>query len=205
MPREPKPPVVIKLLGLEIPLERWALHLVGAIAVVSVAALALAHIIPEWTAVLSPQKVNEQLEEDISEYGLHVMEAPEHEYTLFDDVRGKLAVRAYADGCLLIQRRNQVATVTKLVRDLSRPSTPPKRAGTLLPSLIPTVNAQGRCLNPHSGPFQWKYGARNGCWVEVWRVFSDSCTHVQFLNVCSGAWDSNPDGSAKVRWTRCVH
>jgi hypothetical protein len=196
-------PRVFKLFGLELPIERWAVHIIGAIVIASLIVFIGIHLFTEWTAVLSPQKANEQLADDISEYGLHAMETPEHEYTLFDDVRGKLAVRAFADGCLLIQRRNQVGTVTKLVRDLSRPSTPPKQ--TKLPEVVASLHAGGRCLDPHPGPFAWRYGQQQGCWIEVWRAWPDGCQHVQMFNVCSQTWDSNPNGTPRVRWTNCNH
>lgn len=83
------------------------------------------------------------------------------------------------------------------LRSFEHPSKPIARPEVLV--------AQGQCRNPHPGAFQWRYGAQNGCWVQVWRQFQDGCIHYQWFNTCSNFWDLNPDGSPKIFWTYCVH
>jgi hypothetical protein len=81
------------------------------------------------------------------------------------------------------------------------------------PPVVSSLNsfaAQGpgcnrRCLNPHPGAFKSWNGAKNGCWLQVWRRWPEGCTHFQWFNTCYNVWDSNPDGSPKVTWTCCVH
>jgi hypothetical protein len=63
----------------------------------------------------------------------------------------------------------------------------------------------GNCLNPHPGAFRSWYGEKNGCWVAVYRQWPDGCTHYQWYNACTGAWDIYPNGAPKVYWTVCVH
>lgn len=77
--------------------------------------------------------------------------------------------------------------------------------GSYLRSEAVPGKPQGACLNPHPGAFNWWYGERNGCWVQVWRRFADNCTHYQWFNSCGGFWDVNPDGSPRVFWTACYH
>jgi hypothetical protein len=64
---------------------------------------------------------------------------------------------------------------------------------------------QGRCLNPHPGPWQEQPQQVGPCAVQVWRHFHDGCVHYQLFNPCGGTWDVHPDGSPRVHWTRCVH
>jgi hypothetical protein len=57
----------------------------------------------------------------------------------------------------------------------------------------------GRCVNPHPGPFQSWNGQVNGCFIQVWRRWGDSCTHYQWWNSCYNYWDP------QIWWTCCVH
>ena len=69
-----------------------------------------------------------------------------------------------------------------------------------------SMQCKGRCLNPHPGQFRWWYGqARDQCWVEVWRQWPEGCTHWQLFNRCTGWWDADQYGNAKVFWTCCQH
>jgi hypothetical protein len=206
MPDDKKPPFTVKLpfVG-EFQLERWAAHCMSAIAVVGVLSAVLVHMVPEWRAVVSPAEAEAQLAADNAEYQVHAFEAPEHEYTLFDDeTRGKLAIRTFADGCLLVRRQAKNASITKLVRDLASSFTVPKTAA--FPAFEATLSAQGGGCPFHPPPFQWKEEQTNTpCITRYWRHYLDGCEHFQFHNVCSGAWDTNADGSPRVQWTRCNH
>lgn len=57
----------------------------------------------------------------------------------------------------------------------------------------------GRCLQYHSGPFNWWWGAPNGCWAPMFRAWPDGCQHYQWYNTCGGYWDP------AIHWTNCVH
>jgi hypothetical protein len=72
----------------------------------------------------------------------------------------------------------------------------------------PPLEAQrcgGKCLNPHPYQFKSWYGQANGCWVQVWRQWTDGCTHYQSYDKCHNVWDLNPDRTPRVNWTCCVH
>jgi len=62
-----------------------------------------------------------------------------------------------------------------------------------------------RCQDPHPGQFKSWNGQQNGCWIQVWRAWSDGCQHYQWFNSCNGYWDSYPNGAPRVNWTCCVH
>lgn len=100
-----------------------------------------------------------------------------------------------------------IATVSFFPTDFLLPPTTSGLLQGLNPRLTPTGGAPpaGGCINPHPGQFQTWNGAVNGCWTQVWRHFEDGCTHYQWYNRCYNVWDTNPDGSAKVFWTYCVH
>jgi hypothetical protein len=100
---------------------------------------------------------------------------------------------------------------TKLVVDLARTNLLAQHydARPWTPPLVATLLAQPACnrgcLNPHPGTFSWRYGRQQGAWVEVWRTWPEGCQHVQMFNPQAGLWDTNPDGTPRVRWTCCVH
>lgn len=83
----------------------------------------------------------------------------------------------------------------------SQTSDPPVKAE--VSSESKELIAQGTCQNPHPGNFRWSYGGQNGCWVQVWRQFTDGCTHYQWFNTCGNYWALNPDGSPQIFWTYC--
>lgn len=197
----------ISFMGLTFTPQRWAIGVLSAIACVGAAGVVFNHVAPELTAVVSLKQANDQLKADTDEYNKHIFESPEIDLPLFDDARGSLRVRIFHDGCILFQRRAEAGTFTRLMQDLARQSAPPvPRAAA---PLLPVVEAGGTlCQDPHfvhPGPFVWVYGARQGEWIEVWRAWPDGCQHVQMQNTRTGWWDSNPDGSPRVRWTRCIH
>jgi hypothetical protein len=200
----------IKAFGFETQAPRWALTL---FALVLIAGIALTvyektYVQPEQQ-LLTLKDTNKQLAIEVEEYSLHAMEEPQ-KHELFEDQDGKLMLRVFKDHCVLIQRQTNRGMRTKLVIDLVR-SGPLSSTRQTLPSfsLLPVAYAQSACqrgcLNPHPGNFKWWYGRRNGAWVEVWRQWPEGCTHVQMFQPQAGLWDSNPDGSARVRWTCCVH
>jgi hypothetical protein len=103
---------------------------------------------------------------------------------------------------------------------------PPHRSGILKPaSYRPKINADddkaspavatnesqlspvqgGRCLDPHPGKFSTRSQRVDQCAVQVWRTFSDGCTHYQLFNSCTGTWDVNSNGTSHLFWTRCIH
>jgi hypothetical protein len=222
----PKKMFPLKVFGIETEAPRWV---IVALAVILVAAVAGTLYNKIWSQpeqqILSLKEANQQLASEIQEYSVHSMENPE-KHELFEEADGKLLLRIFKDHCVLIQRQTLRGTRTKLVMDLAKGPAdliqpPPKLSSFLglfpaleasagdappMPVAAPQPNAcQRGCLNPHPGEFRWWYGQRHGQWVEVWRQWPDGCQHVQMLNVEHRTWDSNPDGSAKVRWSCCVH
>jgi hypothetical protein len=69
----------------------------------------------------------------------------------------------------------------------------------------PQKNCSGRCLNPHPNQFKWWYGQRKDCQVQVFRQWTDGCTHYQWFNTCNNKWDVDSRGAARVYWTCCTH
>lgn len=204
-----------KAFGFEFPISRWAIYALSLIAVVGTGFYLYQKLYddPE-RAILTLKEVNARMAAEVDEYSRHVMEEPtKHE--LFEDTDGALALRVYRDHCVLIQRRTRDGMRTRLVPDLARKDI--QASNQIAPphgwNILPVVEAsqqgnpcQRGCLNPHPGEFQWWYGeARKDGWVEVWRRWKEGCTHVQMFNPRAGAWDSNPDGTPRVRWTCCVH
>jgi hypothetical protein len=198
-----------KAWGFEFQLPVVAVYALAVVVVVGVASYVYQRVYGDTERVLiSLKDVNARLAFEIEEFGQHAMEEPtKHE--LFEDADGALMLRVYADHCVMIQRRLRNGTVlTKLVPDLSRPM----RASTqIAPPTEPwgVVHAQDGCsrgcINPHPGPFKWWYGSQRGEWVEVWRRWDESCQHVQMFHPRAGMWESNQDGTPKVRWTCCIH
>ena len=196
-------PLTVSFFGVTIPIPHWTVGGFGVVALAGVSGTVYRGFFPPELLSAVDTLARE-------EYERHLFETPN---TIYE--RDGLTLRVYNDHCLLIATEVPPKTVlTRLVPSLTRKElshAPPAThteasAGWHLPSLLTTtVHAQGRCQNPHPGDFQTSYGTKNGCWVEVVRRWGDGCEHVQMLNTCSGAWDSNADGSPRVRWTRCQH
>lgn len=187
------------------PIPHWTVGGFGVVALAGVGGTVYRGFFPA-PELLSPADTLAR-----EEYERHLFETPN---TIYE--RDGLTLRVHNDHCLLIATEVPPKTVlTKLVPSLARrelyqaPSAirtngSEKSSPWRIPALLTTtVQAQGRCQNPHPGEFQTSYGNKNGCWVEVVRRWADGCEHVQMLNTCSGAWDANADGSPRVRWTRC--
>lgn len=201
----------LKLWGLEIPLPKPAVYALAAVAVIAVSVFLYQKVYndPE-RVILTLKDVNSRLAFEVEEYGLHVMEEPaKHE--MFTDSDGHLSLRVYADHCVLIQRKTSRGVRTKLVLDLSRNEEKARYQRPQSFDWLPVVHASeqggcnGGCLNPHPGPFEWQYGEQKGDWIQVWRRWREGCTHVQMFHPRTGSWDTNPDGTPRVRWTCCTH
>lgn len=194
------------IFGQTFPIHRWTIWFFSVFAIVGTGGLIYKQFYPDDLVTL--QEANHALSVEIQEYGRHLADIPRQAFDADD-----LTVRIYPDRCLLIQRKSPTGMLTKLVPDLERkdfkhrPGDEVPSNQSWIPSLVVPLEAsvQGRCLNPHPGNFQTTYGRRDGCWIEVWRQWQDSCTHVQMFNTCSGGWDSHPNGSPRLRWTLCRH
>lgn len=200
----------LKLFGIETEAPKWVLTILSLILVAGVGVIIYqkTYADPE-RVMISLKDANKQLAAEVEEYGLHVMENPE-KHELFEEQDGRLILRVFKDHCVLIQRQTKRGTRTKLVVDLERGATAerhiaPDPGWSLLPVAFALQGCQRGCLNPHPGEFAWKYGERRGDWVEVWRRWPEGCEHVQMFHLPTRSWDSNPDGSARVRWVCCVH
>lgn len=150
-------------------------------------------------ALVTLREANETLREEMAEYNQHIAETPESTATLLDDARGKLVTMRYRDGCVLLARTVQAGTRSKLIVDLARDQHNTKTTRGLSEIVAPTLEAAGRCLNPHPGrPNTWN-DQKQGCWIPVWRQWPDGCKYVQMFDSCHGTWDAN------VKWVSCVH
>lgn len=203
----------ISLFGMTLPLPRWTLPVFGVIAVCGVPVFVYQQLTPSTPDLLTLKQANTQLQYEVTEYGLHMTDTPTSTYA---DPDGEFAIKTFDDKCVLIQRRVGGRVLTKLVPDLDRLSNLQTHADTHAPApatesllakaIMPTLAAEGRCVSGmHAGRFTTEYGARDGCWIEVWRTFEDGCRHSQMFNSCGGFWDTNLDGSPKISWTHCVH
>jgi hypothetical protein len=199
----------ISLFGLTLPLPRWTLPAFGVIAVYGVAAFVYQHVAQSTPDLVTLKQANSQLQSEVTEYGIHMGDAPT---STFVDPDGGFAIKTFPDKCVVIQRKIGGRLLTKLVLDLDRLSHlqvdahTPARENPLTRALMPALSAEGHCqAGVHAGQFTTEFGARDGCWVQVWRTFEDGCRHYQMFNSCNGYWDTNPDGSPKVSWTHCVH
>lgn len=190
----------IKLFGQEFPIRGWAITVLSGVVCVAVAAWLYYRVQP--TDLISLKHANAQLEREMQEYGVHLTDAATSTYV---DPGGAFVLKTFPDWCVLIQRRVGGQVHTKIVLDIERTAGPQASVRALSHSFIPTLSAQGRCLNPHPGGFQTAYGNKNGCLVQVYRNFQDGCQHWQTFNACNGSWETNGDGSPRVNWTRCVH
>lgn len=208
------PPIHVKdderfeAFGFKVPLPPWAVSVLAAVVIMAVGIFLWRKIVDDPDKIVTDLKaVNRDMAFQVDEYGRHAMEDPiKHE--ALEDADGGLLLRVYTDHCVLIQRRTRDGMLTKLVPDLARSRVRAESRQVPPPpswSILPTVSAQGRCWNPHPGPFTWWYGGRRGDWVEVWRQWPDGCRHFQMMHVPSGAWATNPDGSPSVNWITCVH
>lgn len=198
----------VSLFGMTLPVPSWTATGLGLLVLAGVAGVIYNNVVKTPVNLVTMKEVNDRLASEVEEYGLHAMEAPtKHE--LLEDADGALALRVYADHCVLIQRKTRRGLRTKLVMDIARENIRATRQVVPSVDVLPVVlAAQGcnrGCLNPHPGQFKWWYGARRGDWVEVWRQWPEGCQHVQMLHPPSGTWESNQDGTPRVRWLCCVH
>jgi hypothetical protein len=212
MPRM-EPPTISIPGGFQVPLSKWATAWLSAIAIVAIGFGAYRYFYPVEPELISVKQANHLLRLEIDEYNRHIVEAPA--ISLTDDA-GNVSLRLFDDGCLVVWQKRGTRSSTRLLVDPSRANAEHRSGDVsgalhheyrrLAQLLEPAAQAAGRCLNPHPGQFTWQYGKRiDNCWVEVWRQFADGCVHMQLFNACGGSWDSNPDGSARVQWTRCLH
>lgn len=191
--------------GFTVPLPSWTGTFFGIIAVAAIGFGVYRYFFPPTPELISVKQANEALQLEVTHYNQHIVDVPATQFE--DDLNhatshlGHIAIRVFNDGCLLISRKTDDATMTRLLVD---PKLTTKTAWTV-PAVEAALAAQGRCLNPHPGAFQSGYGARNGCFVQVWRTFQDGCQHWQWFDTCHSTFESNPDGSPKVTWVRCVH
>lgn len=184
--------------GAKVPVPQWATAGFGVLAIVAIGFGVYRYFYPVEPELINVKQANAQLALEVAHYSQHIADPP---VATLDDPRGFVSLRMFSDNCLLVSRRAGAMSTTRLlIDDASRPR------ATVWASLVPALEAQGRCLNPHPGRFQTSTGQRlDQCWVEVVRTFDDSCTHTQAFNTCTRTWATNPDGSPQVRWTRCVH
>ena len=184
------------------PVTRWSVTGFSLLALVAGAVVVYRQALP--VDLVSLREANAQLAFEIREFGVHLTETPER---MFADPDGQLSVQIYSDHCVAIQRVTPRGKQTRLIPDLAlQPATaveiPHRQVGMLMPLV---VDAAGRCLNPHPGPFETAYGERNGCLVQVWRAWKDGCQQWMWFDTCQRTWQTNPDGTPRVQWVKCYH
>lgn len=193
----------IKVAGNEIDVPGWCSPIFGVLVCIAATALVYRMVVPAEPELVSVKQANERLEHELAHYNLHSFDEPK---ASFSDPSGSVSVRAYGDACLLVSQRFGMASTTRLLIGLGERR---KASVDLSAAVFPVLEAsetQGRCWDPHPGRFQSGYGPRhNECVVEVYRTFEDSCQHTQLFDACRGSWQTNSDGSPRVRWLRCVH
>lgn len=200
--RRTDPVLIVKLLGMELPVSRWTASVLGVVVSLGVAGIIANHVVPELSAVVSLKQANDDLAADVNEYNRLIMETPVADVPVWNDDKGSIRVRVYKDRNVLLQ----AGRVTKLVRDLARAGDAPRAGDTWTDAIVARASGAA-CADPHfvhAGAFTWRYGDRRGDWLEVWRTYADGCQHVQMVRA-DGFWDSYADGTPRVRWTRCIH
>lgn len=191
--------------GFQVPIPSWSASVFGVVAVVAIPFGVYRYFYPVEPELISVKQANHLLRLEVGEYNKHILETP---LVTLEGQNGTLKVSAYEDGCVILSQRFAGSARTRLLVDPTRTDLKATSTSWKLPDLVATLEAQGRCLNPHPGRFQWRYGerdSRDSCWVQVIRTFDDSCWHVQMFNVCSQSWATNRDGSPAVQWFRCIH
>jgi len=211
-----------KAFGFEFELPRWAIATLAVVVVAGVTVFVGLTLYVRFEPDLgATAHATEQ-----TEYERHFIETQERpseifEHSFSDVAHGDLKVSYFkSDGCVLLLRRSETGPpsmhwVKDFSSDLRTPApgrlfssiaaAPLMSAGIAAPPASTATQACGRCVHPHKGQFQSWQGERKGCWVQMWRRWPEGCTHYQWFNSCSGYWDSEPNGSAKVHWTCCVH
>lgn len=176
----------------------------GVIAAIALGLAALIIVVGYWSKIRQPElelvtakEATEAAMAEVEEFGRHIGEKAVGEYTFSESPL--ILARLYKDRCILLVSDTPEGVRSKLVRDLARDAHKVKKTAGLS---LPVVEAAGatRCDTfVHPGPFRTQYGPKNGCWVPVWRIFPDGCTHSQMFDACHGTWDS------RISWTVCNH
>jgi hypothetical protein len=173
------------------------------------------------------QQADEQFsftDHSYQEFQRHFNETPET-LMINSELLGSVKIDHYAsDGCFLVtvpQRQPEWLVLQEidfaaspLARRQKGHRAPPRPVlagvGVVPQDYSCSPYYQNGCLGPfHPGDFEsWTgdtFTTNDGAtWTEIWRRFDDNCQHVQMLRQNDGYWDSNPDGSPRVCWTRCV-
>lgn len=198
-PKEPSEPRTLNLLGLQIPLTSWAISALAGLAVIGVALILYTQILGPYIEKINQRAIDKQMEE----FRKHFNETPD---SVVDLIPNKLKVAHYdSDGCLLISRHSSPTSAMtqawindpdRLSKDALTPS--PGRLSSGMAG-VSTAEAAGQCLNPHPGKYGTWNGEVNGCWVQIWFKWEDSCTGYTWFNSCNGTRDPN------FYWTYCIH
>lgn len=157
--------------------------------------------------LITLQRANAVLKNEMSEYGKHYGEPPEQ---AFADPDGALRVQVYDDHCVTIQTRNangRWATHLVMAGENQQQVTLNKYTYWMLAPVLHTAGSL--CMDPRfvHPRLQGTRNVRtnNECIIQVYRLFDDGCEHWQNFNICSGAWETNPDGTPLIHWIRCIH
>lgn len=198
----------------EIPLPKWAVAILGLLLIgiiIGIGAYTALNKLSDASIQIVPK--DQQAAYLASTY--HMQNLPDdtkdprvNDFTA-DDGTTVTVNHFHKDGCVQVVRWNKQTqkAETKWLFGPSSAHTPTnaQHTASIKLNLIPEAQAQGRCIDPHPGAFQYNNQPVNQCLVQVWRYFGDGCVHYQFFNPCSGSWDVWPNGAPHVYWTRCLH
>jgi hypothetical protein len=215
----------MKVGAFEMPVPAWCIPVLGLIAVLYVGYSLLSQPIQ---VVYSRYLLGTSEEQDQLESYKHFAEQPAAEVHN-SAAGGTLEAKLFSDGCVSVAWRSALSNfppqphfIKKVTAekggaapgsqsrdehsaDLSSALLAAGFFGAIATEARTAPVAASNCGDSHPGTFSTSYGSRNGCWVQVWRRFSDGCEHYQWFNSCANVWDVHPNGTPHVYWTQCRH
>jgi hypothetical protein len=185
----------VKGLGFELPVTRGAVAWLSVLCVIGLSAAIYRQIFP--VPPITPQQVN-----DILEYQTHIGETPE---TVFADPDGALSLRVYRDHAVLIVRKDGSRAWTRLVPDLAKtPSAVNRGMWEFVGGVVEARADECQPRHAHREVPQRSEGPREGCLVRMFWTYPDGCQFYVLYDACRQAFESNPDGSPRNHWVRCL-
>lgn len=177
--------------SLELPLPKWA------VIVLVTAALGGGGAIWFFTrddahTLITLKQANDALTGQLTEYAKHAGDDPEHVTPIFDDTRGKLSVKSFADGCVVLRRVSPKGERSKLVLDLARDEPVTQAETAWVTPVFAQASCNPRCPPGHPGAFRTEFRNQQGCLVEYWQFFQDGCVSWTAFNACAQVFLGTP-------------
>ena len=163
----------VTLPGNTLPVPRWTLSWIGVLVLIAMTGVIARHIGLDFQNGSWSEEAKKQMEFANQEYGRHLWEEPVQTYAPWT---GSSWSKTYADHCIAIQRKVGASFKVKLIPDLTMESDRSARrsdvdatgsgwARRALDTLVPHLEAQGRCTTPHRESFKTWNGQKSGCQV----------------------------------------